>query len=557
MKQLFRIGHVGFLLAVTLAFCAVVPLPGATTQEDISDGIDLPGIDFPIVTHYPERGDGEAAPKTGGFEVSYGVYHNRENDYYTPSVEKVVAFIAKVEMMTEFTPLYMYNDFAEAQEDVGAVQIIHNVPIEGALYSIVLPPHWTRDAALPVLLSGNGAGISNNSLFFDSSLGVYAPVIAWTSVQDGGSGIIVALSNCGGTESQGIDDITLRSVGAFFDFIAENGGDPHNVVTSGGSRGGGASLVWAANPLDLDYTVNAVFAHVPPTHYGSLSQLSIFTYPSLGRIIDFLLGDGSARFNVGQETIVRRRESALEILGGTRDVAAMNARGAIGLAERLRGKVLLMSEGTHDSYFQFALFLAFDRRLSALGIDHATAIVVGDGHDMSQWLYDQTLEYLRALVHGRPYVAPSGRYYFIRTYEGQRALDVDRLPFTVEIPARTGVGLPIDVSACGAVGEAWQITVTGPDGEVAWERSGVFDTSECATFSAETFDSVGVYTWAFRYAGEEIPNTNTPFRDDAGCGVPAVTVVQKVQPTLKRAFYRGEGLSFGIDQFSVQAEGCD
>lgn len=535
--------------------CVMMLSPGVLAQDD--------GITFPIATHYPDFGDGQAAPKRGEVEqVAYGVYNNRVTDYYAPSREKVNLFVGAVMAATELTPVRIYNDIAGVVEDIDALQIINNVPVEGALYTIFLPPGWTRDGSYPVVLSGNGAGTSNNRRLYGGTE-VYAPVIAWHSVQDGGHGLILAISNCGGTESQGVDEPTLRSVGAFFDFIAAYGGDKHNAVTTGGSRGGGTALVWAANRLELDYTVRAVFAHVPPTHYGSLGETSIMTYPALGSIAELVLGKGAYRFHQGPDTMETRLPKVLEILLGTGDVEEANALGPVGLAERLAGKQIVLTEGTHDSFFQLALFLAFDRRLTELGIDHATAIVLGDGHEISTWAYEQTLNYLRALVKDESYTVPTGRHYFIKTGEGQIPLEdflgapVEALPFVVQLPAHSAVNLPIDVSACGAPGASWSITMTGPSGEVVWDRSGVFDESECATFHLSTPEETGTYVWSFTYAGEEIPATNTPFHDENGCGVPAVTVVSAEQPSLSDTFYRPGDKSFGIDQFIAEGAHCD
>mgnify|MGYP005850543161 CR=1 FL=1 len=553
-KRQRRIAIFALVLLIVMAASVLLEATAARAQE-------ARDIAFPVVTHYPAPSGTEAAPRRE-IAPAYGVYNNAENDDYAPTRQEVELFVAKARVLMRGARLLLLNDFAQAQEGIDAVQVVNNVPVEGALYTLFLPPGWNRAGNYPVVLSGNGAGTSNNRRLYGGQE-IYAPVIAWNATREGRNGVILAVSNCGGTESQGVDEKTLRSVGAFFDFIAQHGGDRHNAVTTGGSRGGGTALVWAANPLDLDYTVRAVFAHVPPTHYGSLGLTSILTYPALGTIAELVGGEGASRFDAGPETMETRLPDVLEILLGARDVEAANARSPVGVAERLRDKVVVISEGTHDSFFQFALFLAFDRHLNALGIDHATAIILGDGHGFSDWVYDQTLAYLNAITAGRDYQPPSGRFYFIKDGNRQVALSdylgrpVAELPFTVELPARSGAGLPIDVSACGGVGRAWRVAMTGPDGEEVWAGEGVFDETECATFRLETPAEPGVYGWTFRYGGEGIAPTNTPFRDERGCGVPAETVVTAAQPTLDDMFYRRGSLGFGIDQFIAQAEGCN
>jgi dienelactone hydrolase len=549
-----RLLKMAVLIVLFLSVGLLPPVAGA--QDD-----DGSRTDYPIATHYPAAGGSDAAPKRGEVEVSYGVYNNREDDYYAPSREEVERYVERVRSATGNTPLRLLNSFDDVEAGFEGIQLVNNVPVEGALYTIVLPPGWTPDGSYPVILSGNGAGISNNKrLYADAE--IYAPVIAWLSTQAGRGGAIMVMSNCGGTESQGADEPTLRSVGSFFDFIAAQGGDQHNVVTTGGSRGGGTALVWAANPLDLDYTVRAVFAHVPPTHYGSLGTISLLTYPAMGEIAELALGDGGSRYTEGAATMENRLPEVLHILLGTRDVDEANARSPIGLAERLRGKAIAISAGTHDSFFQLALFLQFDRRLTELDIPHATAIQLGDGHGFSEFVYTLTIGYLEAAARSGSFEMPDGRFYFINDGGDQVSLDrflgqpVEELPFTVELPARSAPGLPIDVSACGGVGKPFSITATGADGSVVWEASDVFDETECVTYQLET-PGVGVYTWAFTYDGETVPATHTPFRDTNGCGVPALTEVLPEQPTLENTFYRAGYLSFGIDQFIAQGEDCD
>ncbi|MCZ7544695.1 MAG: hypothetical protein M5R40_14760 [Anaerolineae bacterium] len=113
------------------------------------------------------------------------------------------------------------------------------------------------------------------------------------------------------------------------------------------------------------------------------------------------------------------------------------------------------------------------------------------------------------------------------------------------------------MSACGGVGKAWRITLTGPGGAEVWDREGVFDATECATFTFLTPNAPGDYAWTFTYDGEAVPATNTPFRDGDGCGAPAVLIVSEEQPPLRERYYGSGGLAFGIDQFSAQAVGCD
>jgi hypothetical protein len=538
-------------------------LSGGLSTMNAQEG---PDYDFPIATHYPAPGGGEGAPYVIQ-NRRYGLYNHRTTDYYAPSRSKVLATIGAIQVATG-KGVASYNAFHRAEEDVDKVQIVNNVAINGALYTIFLPPGWTRDSALPIVLSGNGAGTSNNSQLYGGRSGALGAILAAEH------NVIAAYSNCGGTESQGVDVETLHSVGAFFAFMGKNGGDPSNAVTAGGSRGGGTALVWAANPFDLDYDVKAVFAVVPPVAYGWLSSVSIQTYPSLGSIYELVAGEGMDRYDQMEKT-EGGLPDGVAILFGAGTVQGANRISAYNLAERLRGKTIFLSEGTHDAYFPLWTYLAFDRRLDELDIPHTTEIVLGAGHNAQTYnVYDFLQGYLESLGTGEPFEMPEGRLYVIDREPGRgkwQSLDeflgreVTELPFTVEIPYYAGAGLPIDVALCGAVGKAWSISATGPDGAVAWEAAGVFGEGdpddpwvpECAVFQMDAPDEPGKYVWAFTYDGEEIPNTHTTARNSVGCGIPAVTMVTAQQPS-RRAYYAGSrSISFGIDQFIHEAEGCE
>ncbi|KAB2857437.1 MAG: acetylxylan esterase, partial [Anaerolineae bacterium] len=277
--------HKYFLLLTLLAMMCFGVLGGINSPTHAQDDTSYPCA----ATHYPAFGDCEAAPNNE-VTVAYGVYNNRENDPVAVPAETVTA-TAEAITASVGVGVRVVNNWAEVQSGSDVLQIVNNVPVEGALYTIFLPVGWTPDGSYPVALSGNGAGTSNNQRFYMGQE-LDAPLIVARSTQNGSSGVILAMSNAGGTESQGIDEVTYRSVEAFFKWVEANaGGDPERLVTAGASRGGGSALMWAINPLGLDYTVRGVFADVPPTQYGTLTQRSPLTYPSLAAINILVLKD--------------------------------------------------------------------------------------------------------------------------------------------------------------------------------------------------------------------------------------------------------------------------
>ncbi len=522
---------------------------------------------YVIVTHYPAFGGVDPAPRDA-IPAAYGVYNNRQDDYRAVNQGRAEAVRRRIEQETGISVLLL-NDWAEVVEGSEALQIVNNVPIQGALYTLFLPPGWTRQAKMAVLLSGNGAGTSNNSRLYGEPDIVPAQIAAF-SVRGGRRGLIVAISNCGGTESQGVDEPTLRSVGAFFDFIDANGGDKYNAITAGGSRGGGTALVWAANPLDLDYTVHSVFAAVPPTHYGSLAQTSILTYPSMIRIGELISHDPDAWRYDNDGWNPANVGPYLEILFGTDDPEAANARGPIGLAERLLGKQVWLAAGAHDAFFPLSPFLAFDRRLTELGVHHGTVITLASGHENSRFWMRTTLLYLDLAARGLRLPLPGGRFYYIDVdprvddevsladFLAERGIDADptELPVIAQFPYRAGVGNPATIEMCGTPGDAVTLALADAAGQVVYQRSGVIDELECASETITVDLPPGTYYWSLTVNGQVINPYFTPTRGDDGCGLRAVTIVTEEQPAPETLYAFNRDMSFGLDEYSGQPETC-
>ena len=521
-----------------------------------------------VVTHYPAVGGTDPAPKDA-VEVSYGVFNNRLNDYYAVDATRAADVMAQIEAEIG-TPAVMRNAWDEVEENLASLQIVNNVPVDGALYTLFLPPGWHEAARLPVLLSGNGAGHSNNRRLYGDRE-IIPAIVSVVGLDAGGTGFIVAISNCGGTESQGVDAPTLRSVGAFLDWIDAHGGDKTNVIAAGGSRGGGSALMWAINPLDLDYDIHTVFAVVPPTHYGALATVSILTYPAMASIGSLISHNPDAwRYDDPTAPVNLFPSPFLEAILGTGDPAAADALSPIGQAERLRGKQIFLAAGAHDAFFPLAHFVAFDQRLDALDIPHTTAITLANGHESSAFFETTLFLYLNGLSQGRPVPLPIGRFYFIDQdprVDDQVSLssffrahgitaDPGVLPVIAQFPYRAGTGNPVDVSVCGPAEAEVALQMLDADGGVAYAYSGPIGAAECVLEHFALDVPPGTYTWTLSVNGEAIDPTYTPTRDADGCGIPAVTIVTAEQPAPDDTFAFDSDLSFGLDQYSGEAAGC-
>jgi hypothetical protein len=551
-KQVFRSNPVKYPVGI-LFLLLIVSLPIPTHAQT-----------YTVATHYPQFGSTDPAPRDL-VQVEYGVYNNRETDY--AAVDRATAddVIGRIQAATQLNVL-MHNDWSNVEEDIALLQIVNNVPIEGALYTIVLPPGWNRGKNLPIVLSGNGAGTSNNRrLYLGGEIDL--PVLVGLSARLGsGDGFIGAVSNCGGTESQGIDEPTYRSVGAFFDFMSENGGDKYTAMTAGWSRGGGTALMWAINPLGLDYEVDIVIAGVPPTHYGTLSQVSPLTYPSMASI-GTLVGQDENAWNFSNEGLRPGMNPSpfMARLIGTGDPDAANAFSPIGMAQGLRGKQVLIEFGTHDAFFPLAPFLAFDRRLTELGIDHATAVTFNSGHEDGDFARGEVVKALTALVSGQEYQVPQGRFYFIdrnpleddevslENFYAEMDINADptQLPVTVRIPYRAGRGNPVDIEICGAPGTQVSLEMRTDFTEIiTFSFGGTIGASECLSDQVRFDFEPGEYRWQLLVDGQTIGDLNTAGvvteGERAGCPIPATTTITDTQPRPEDTYPSLRSMGWGM-----------
>jgi hypothetical protein len=512
-----------------------------------------------IVTHFPKRGDMQPAP-IRFLAPDYGNYSNMENDTTAVSEAERDARVADLKKAVGIDVMVL-NRWEDAQEGRAELQIVNNHPIAGALYTIFLPPNWKKSAKMPIVLSGNGATQSNNQRFWKRTGDNRLPVtVVRASVADR-TGLIGVISNAGGTESMGVDQNTLRSVGKALEFLGANGGDPQRVIMAGASRGGGTSIAWAANPLDLPYQAVAVFADIPPVAFGVLRQRSVLTYPTLGNIYIAVTHNPTGYLYTEKSG---PGKSSIKSLVGTDDNAEADKRSPIGMADRLKGKTIVIARGTMDALFPFWEFLLFDRRLDELQYPHTTYIMLGQGHIPSAPLWRDFEAYMDAYTQGKTFQPKAGRFYFVNqappsgdpiavTQAGQ---PVTTLPFTANLPGAAGIGNPVDIAFCGAVGKSFTYRAADPAGRIFAEGKGTFGVEECVHETIITPNGVGEYEWSVTYDGQPISPLHTPRRNQGGCGLPMTIRVLPKQPSPNEITGENASIGFGLDQFSIQEAGC-
>lgn len=461
---------------------------------------------YPVVTHYPAAG-GTTADSTRRTTPAYEVYSASVTDETMPSQQEFNTARQLVFQSSGAQATFL-NDPAGLVEGATTIQIVNNWPIGAALYTVAFPVGWRRTNTYPIILSGNPTTYSNNYRVFR---GQEAGVLGFGA----GRGFIVAFSNAGGIESQGVSDNVLRSVGQALDTFATLGGDKHRVITGGFSRGASTAFVWAANPLDLDYTVIAAFGHALPTSMMEAITAPYATYPWLGWFSDLVTNDPSQSRYDHVPLPHSLPNNVLQILSGQ---GTMETRTPSVVVERLRGKQLAFSVASHDSIVPYKTGVAFARALEAAGIPHMAVLVQNTGHVWSLDIYNELVRAITEIGAGRAYAVPNGRIYAtqneLRTHDYNAQTRVVRatMPFSAVLPYRAARGQPMRIDLCGAPGARY--VVCGVlDGTAA--RSTVFLTGEipaeeCTSHALAAPLTVGNYTWNVIVNGNPLPRTQTP-----------------------------------------------
>ena len=610
-----------FLVASFLSMCPPAPLIAAP-----------PRLSEYITTHYTATGgDGEfyGEEETGSFELygrdadrewmnlekdgypfdddlrpAYNDYHNQitvstgvkvlydenENPLNDEDGDGIPDEIEEYEAAAFAATGFhcdILNRTQEVIQGIGNIQIVNNIIAGNSLFTVFLPPYYSKNRSYGVILAGQGYGSDNNRMY--TSCHTQDAEIAGWSVLFGGKGVIVIRSNCGGTEAVGIHPGAFRSVGGFMKVLSDYGGDPDRVITRGASRAGNTALVWGANPLGYGYDVRAIHAFVPAVRFGSMGMPSVATFPGLGDCANKILGSENAYSyyyeDQGQEPprILSREEkagAAARVLLGVYDIEEADDRSAYGyfsrpdLVESLREMRILITEGTHESLMPLPFFLDFDDLLTSEGIFHSTVIGYCLGHGFYDATDDSYLTIARLALgeeivpftsNERAFFMPEkllhtgsetlrlgfvritdDLIHLIRTTKGYeeyfpQGYNVTDLAFTATIPYRVGYGLPITITLSGKEGKSWEIRCRNEDGyKHRYLCSGVFGESiqhphefeygrEYVILDFPAALPPGTYDWFFTYDGREIPNKFTPYlhppqEPDFPDGVPAKAI---------------------------------
>ncbi|MFO0728438.1 MAG: alpha/beta hydrolase [Myxococcota bacterium] len=519
----------GSVLAIT-----IISVPGLAAAQN----------GFPVNTNYPALG-GSTADLTRVNPIGYDHYSQATTDGYAPTLQEFNASLANASQQSGLA-VQAVNSLANVQEGQSYVQILSNHVVGAAAFTLVFPPNWHRTDQRPIFLSGAPTAFTNNYRIFPNGESAITSYAAFR-------GFISAYCNAGGWESQGVSDNVLRAIGAAMDELGTLGGDKHRIIAAGFSRGASTALVWAANPLGLDYTITAVFGHALPVSFVNQLRAPYATYPMQGSLSDLITND-PAYSTYGSPTPPHQFPNrVLQILTNQQD--ASEVRSPMAMIEGLRGKQIVFSTHSHDAALPLPDGIAFDRALTAHRIPHATVVVYNEGHTLSLAVAQEFVRALDAIGTGQAYSVMAGRYIASQAdvtnhdYTQQALVNQATLPFSMTVPYRAGVGQPFRVDACGAPGTVFKVcAVDLGSGSSIIELNGQIPAEECVQLSGAIPARLGSYAWGLEVGGNPVPRSATPLN-----GLKPTLTIEAQQPAHAAAMPTPQNVLLGFSELSPQA----
>ncbi|GAB4517586.1 MAG: hypothetical protein Tsb0020_36170 [Haliangiales bacterium] len=158
---------------------------------------------------------------------------------------------------------------SDALDGSDRAQLIPNVMVEGARFTLLLPPGWRANAYLPIVLSSDGTSPERGG-----GTGAHAALTVAQVAMEQDPAPIVAFTEC--MSGHGTDQRSLRAVATLLDSLDNLGGDKYSVMATGRDDLG-AALLWAINPLNLDYDVHSAAISIAAggARAGDLSRVTL------------------------------------------------------------------------------------------------------------------------------------------------------------------------------------------------------------------------------------------------------------------------------------------
>ena len=443
------------------------------------------------------------------------------------------------------------------------LQMIHGVVLKqpgaasGSLASVVLPAGWDKDAAPGTypIIAMSYYDLNFTTFVVEQGRKLVRKVAASTSGGRRGAIGIIYNGNAGKVGYSN-NELSYRDFGTLIDRVANTlNGDRHRIVTVGGSRGGSASMNFAANPYDLDYTVAFAVGGAAANHATRLLELvPSLTYPLTLAVTTEVAGfhdayrPGWTYPTCGRASLrdLPIREVVAKVVFGSNyaevDSSTPFAKTNV---ERLvqRGTKVYLSIGRNDKLPPAAQF-DFAQRLLQLGATAEVSLVARGGHG---GLHDGDARAQQALLDLIDGVEPQvkvGLHHYVADHEAGEfrplPLAANEIPFNMEVPRVLAAGAFTPWVFSGTPGTEYRARLLPPDGEpvAALQVMGAIPISGEDIFSMQTLSipphyPAGTYRYevSIRKPGgqwQSIPSTNTPAKG----GVPAELIVLAQLPNV-------------------------
>src|SRR5579859_3440879 len=105
-------------------------MPAAPAYGQTGDGV--------INTNFPQPGDTQASPLIRPALPTYGDYSNMETDPVSVSAPERDGVLTALRGQLSGIDVVSLNRWEDAKEGVKNIQIVNNVPVQGATYTVVL-----------------------------------------------------------------------------------------------------------------------------------------------------------------------------------------------------------------------------------------------------------------------------------------------------------------------------------------------------------------------------------------------------------------------------------
>lgn len=301
--------------------------PPVTTSADQNSTCQLIGdATLPLVTHYPNLGSKDVPPihnlnqasewmsgkpyvtlyDTSKFAlpvVGNYLLNHYDLENYPPGVsDNQVRFNALLKQLcvndlNSVRFIQGANEIKSAGDLTALVvenapyfQILHSLVYKNNLFTLVIPPRWSKasSARLPTLFNGfydlnvNFVGLEGPSML---------ETLAQAYVAKGKSGFAIFWNGNGGIGSRTVDNVAYGELNDFLRiYLSDLGASSSQFVSFGASRGGVTALNVASHPAVTAISVAFAYSSVPPYELDQVAGLVNPTIPALLFSSDWSVG---------------------------------------------------------------------------------------------------------------------------------------------------------------------------------------------------------------------------------------------------------------------------